>query len=136
MSEYAGKVECHYCNKPAVMVHGDVIYPNRSDLSSLLFWKCECCGAYVGTHKNSGGVPLGILANADLRKAKSTAHAHFDSIWRGGKISRKDAYKKLAEYLGIDKRDCHIGMFDVAMCKRVLGFKHYLLSTGVRSAKD
>ena len=34
-------------------------------------------------------------------------------------ISRKTAYKWLAEQLGIHVNDCHIGEFDVATCRRV-----------------
>ncbi|MGL6141541.1 MAG: zinc-finger-containing protein, partial [Enterobacterales bacterium] len=63
---------------------------------------------------------LGRLANAELRKAKSLAHRAFDDIWRDKHMSRSQAYSWLAESLGIEKKDCHIGMFDVDMCMRVV----------------
>jgi hypothetical protein len=63
--------------------------------------------------------PLGRLARASLRKAKQRAHAAFDPIWRGGRMSRDKAYKWLAGKLGIPKGDCHIGMFDERMCAKV-----------------
>jgi hypothetical protein len=34
-------------------------------------------------------------------------------------MKRGQAYGWLAEQLGIDKSDCHIGMFDVKTCERV-----------------
>jgi hypothetical protein len=35
-------------------------------------------------------------------------------------MTRRAAYSWLAEQLGIDRGDCHIGTFDVEMCKRVI----------------
>lgn len=48
------------------------------------------------------------------------AHAAFDPIWKSGQKKRGSAYAWLCDRLGIDKKDCHIGMFDVDMCKRVV----------------
>ena len=83
---------------------------------------CKQCGAYVGTHKNTNNKPLGILANDELRKAKRRAHADFDPLWRDGNLKRKDAYKKLSEYLGIERKDCHIGLFEIETCIKVCEF--------------
>ena len=35
-------------------------------------------------------------------------------------MKRQAAYAKLANALGISGKDCHIGMFDAATCKRVV----------------
>lgn len=113
-------VNCDYCGNPAHLVKGAVIYPHRPDLKKLLFWLCEPCGAYVSCHMNSNAVPLGRLANAELRKAKNRAHANFDPLWKSGHMNRKQAYKWLAEQLNIERNQCHIGMFDVDMCNRVI----------------
>lgn len=110
---------CPYCKSFSKRVTGEAIYPHRKDLYSLTFYQCEPCRAYVGTHKNSDGVPLGRLANASLRAAKSGAHREFDQLWRDGLMKRKEAYKWLADQLCLDKKDCHIGMFDIGMCKTV-----------------
>lgn len=77
--------------------------------------------------------PLGRLADAALRKAKIRAHAAFDRTWRILYTTRHEAdttytvgrarasrYKLLAELLGIPARECHIGMFDVQTCERVI----------------
>ena len=110
---------CEYCRKSAVLVNGEKIYPHRTDLYKLNFWLCEDCGAYVGCHKGTI-TPLGRLANAELRKAKSAAHNSFDPKWRNRSMSRDQAYDWLSRKLGIDKKDCHIGMFDVDMCNKVI----------------
>jgi len=65
-------------------------------------------------------MPLGRLANAELRAAKRAAHAAFDPIWKGGDMSRHAAYGWLAKQLGISRANCHIGMFDVDGCEAVV----------------
>lgn len=114
------KVKCDYCGNPASLVTGKEIYPNRPDLYSNKIWMCLPCRAWVGCHKDSNAVPLGRLANDDLRKAKSKAHSAFDPFWKSGKMRRKDAYAMLAGLLGIQAKDCHIGMFDIEQCARVV----------------
>lgn len=118
---------CPYCEAPAVLVSGDVIYPYRSDLRAKRFWLCQPCDAYVGCHaapQGDGTVPLGRLANAELRQAKIAAHAAFDPLWHQARpkrpMKRKAAYTWLAEQLGIPRKQCHIGKFDVEQCKRVV----------------
>ncbi|EIC84043.1 zinc-finger-containing protein [Serratia sp. M24T3] len=114
------EVVCDYCGKTAAFVTGRKIYPHRPDLSLLHFYQCEPCKAYVGCHKGSNGVPLGRLANAELRAAKSKAHAAFDPIWKGRSMSRGSAYSWLAKSLGIPQQECHIGMFNIEMCEQVV----------------
>lgn len=123
-------ITCQYCGNEAHLVDGREIYQQRPDLYSLNFWQCKPCNAFVGCHRegahvdgviSDGTIPLGILANAELRKAKSAAHAAFDPLWRNKHFkSRKTAYKWLADKLKINIQQCHIGMFDVAMSNRVV----------------
>lgn len=122
MPEQKQKVICPYCGDKAQLVQGSRIYPHRRDLSKLHFYLCdnpEHEEAYVGCHRGTTN-PLGRLADAELRKAKSEAHLKFDCLWRQGHMSRGDAYKWLQRALGLSSADCHIGMFDVKMCQRVV----------------
>ena len=111
--------QCPYCFQEAKLVTGKVIYPHRSDLRAKWFYQCAPCDAYVGCHPNSMN-PLGRLANAELRMWKQSAHHVFDKLWKRKLMSRTDAYKMLAQKLGISEKVCHIGMFDVDTCKRVI----------------
>lgn len=111
---------CDYCNNPAELVTGKEIYPHRPDLSFLQFWRCEPCAAYVGCHKGSDAVPLGRLANEELRVAKKRAHSVFDPIWKTQMMTRSGAYQWLATQLGIKTKDCHIGMFDIETCRKTV----------------
>jgi zinc-finger-containing domain len=113
------KVICPYCGVDAKLITGDVIYRSRPDLSDLRFYFCKPCDAYVGTHKGTLN-PLGRMANAELRKARMAAHAKFDPLWKSGGMKRNEAYKKLSDLLGIHVSQCHIAMFELDMCKRVL----------------
>ena len=125
---------CPYCKQPAQLVGGDVIYPHRPELAGLKFHHCAPCSAYVGCHKagawtydttgrkvvSDGTLPLGRLANAELRKAKQQAHAAFDPLWQSGRYNRRVAYAWLAKELGIRVDQCHIAEFDVRQCRAVV----------------
>ena len=110
------RVVCPYCSGRAEYTDSAEVYRGRS---YGMIWLCRPCFAYVGCHKG-GDKPLGRLANAELRAWKQKAHRAFDPMWKGKKTSRGQAYLWLAEKLQIDRADCHIGMFDVEACKRVV----------------
>jgi hypothetical protein len=117
---------CPYCNGASHLTDSAVIYGR----SYGPIYLCEPCDAYVGCHKGTT-TPLGRLADAELRKWKKLAHAAFDPTWerviqaaidthgyapKGIKHdSRGQAYRRLAQELGIEQDACHIGMFDVEL---------------------
>ena len=109
------EVLCPYCGYEAQFVDSIAVYRK----SYGMIYLCWPCDARVGVHKGTDK-PLGRLANAELRKAKIAAHSAFDPMWRNATKSRRSAYKWLAEQLGIEGKDCHIGMFDVDMCQKVI----------------
>ena len=111
------KPTCHYCGRHAQLVTGAAIYRGRPDLDTKYFWQCAACDAYVGCHPvGDGRVPLGRLANKELRQAKQRAHAAIDPHWQSGKRSRSAVYARLARLMGIPREQAHIGMFDVEQC--------------------
>lgn len=118
-------ITCPYCDKPAELVGGNVIYPHRPALHIKKYWLCRPCDAHVGCHDrnerfgHTGIEPLGRLADFVLRQHKMLAHAAFDRLWKDGG-DRAAAYAWLSEVLSLGKSDCHIGMFDVEMCKCVV----------------
>lgn len=117
-------VTCPYCGKAAVLTNSAEVYGH----SYGMIWICRPCKAWVGTHKDGKNTPLGRLANAELRVWKKKAHAWFDNLWKakirrdhcGKTVARKAGYAWLAKQLGLDVDDCHIGMFDIDMCKRAI----------------
>lgn len=106
---------CPYCGEKAVMVDSSAVYSK----SYGMIWLCRPCMAWVGCHKGTTR-PLGRLANKTLRKAKVRAHEAFDQLWRSGALTRTFAYEWLAKQMGLSAAECHIGMFDVEQCERVV----------------
>jgi len=77
------------------------------------------CEATVGCHPD--GEPLGTPANAPLKAARQRVHDVFDELWEGkGPRVRRKAYDALAHTLRLDTDDCHIAMFDLALCERAI----------------
>lgn len=79
-------------------------------------WK-EACGAYVGMHPFTD-IPLGVLATKEMREARKRCKPAFIRLYASGKMSRNDAYKVLAEKMGLKKEECHWAWFDVAQCEK------------------
>ena len=115
-----------YCGKPSEFVDSSIIYGN----SYGMIYLCRDCNAYVGVHKGTTKA-LGRLSNFNLRQTKKEAHFYFDQIAKNliNKIweeyipnisNRNKAYLWLSNQLDIPLDVCHIGMFDVEDCQRVI----------------
>ena len=111
------QVFCDYCGRQAEYVDSKVIYGK----SYGMIYLCRNCMAYVGVHKGTN-IPLGRLANAELRYWKKAAHAAFDPLWKYGRFRhhRNAAYGWLSQKMGLPIEKTHIGMFDVPQCKQVI----------------
>jgi len=119
-------VICPYCFGEAELTDSAEVYDGRSYGP---IWLCRPCQAWVGVHKNDDlARPLGRLADAELREWKKRAHAAFDPLWKRkmqrdncwAKEARGAGYRWLAKSIGIPFEECHIGMFDVGLCRRVV----------------
>jgi len=110
-------IRCPYCGDHAEFSEtSESIYHGR-DYGPV--WICALCQAWCGCHKGTDR-PLGRLANAELRTARIAAHAAFDPHWKTFGFSRMTAYQYLSDALEIDVDECHIGLFDAGMCRRVV----------------
>lgn len=112
--------QCNCCGRMGVVIKSnDEIYRGRKYGKWPWVYICagdiESCGAYVGMHPFTN-IPLGTLADAKTREARKKCKVPF--LHLTGKISRKEAYKKLAEKLGIETEECHFGWFDAVMCEK------------------
>ena len=112
-------MDCTYCEGKPELVTGKEIYPYIKGLHSKSFWKCPWCEAYVGCYPDST-IPLGSVADKELRRKRSETHRVFDAIWKDGDFTRSEAYIWLSGQLGIPRKECHIGMMDSFTCERVL----------------
>lgn len=117
---------CHYCGNETKLVKGNIIYPKYPKLYDDNFYLCEPCEAYVGCHKGTTN-PLGIVAKKDLRLLKLKCHYWFDKLYKEKFMKRKQAYKLLANHLGKESKDTHIGMFLHDDVVKTTEFALYLL---------
>lgn len=110
---------CRYCGNPVVLTSNKEIYGREFRNGKI--YLCRNCGAFVGTHPGTD-IPLGTLANEELRKYRKEAHFWFDRIWkRPTRITtRYKAYGWLAEQLGKTREYTHIGMFEKEECEETI----------------
>lgn len=99
IAEYLDAPICPVCGRPANQTITQ--YGVRHDHCGLWSW---------------GGKPLVDEATHNARKV---AHAAFDPVWKGGLLSRRDAYRQLAVALGIPVKECHISLMDEERARRV-----------------
>lgn len=52
--------------------------------------------------------------------ARRKAHKVFDSLWQGGFMSRKEAYKWLTKELGWPPQNVHMAQMNRAQCQKVI----------------
>ena len=112
-------MNCPYCGSSVSIQDSKIVY-GISDYGKI--WLCDNypeCDVFVGAHKHDDK-PKGTLANRQLRQWRKNAHTVFDPLWKSGKMSRSQAYKWLAQELGLPAKQTHIAMFDVDICQQVV----------------
>ncbi|MNW54956.1 hypothetical protein D3C74_325870 [compost metagenome] len=118
INKYPIPKNCPYCSSSVVFTSNAAIY--GKEYGNGRCYKCTSCDAYVGVH-NGTNIPLGRLANRELRELKKECHSLFDPVWKTNKhIKREQAYGRLANVLGIPHVECHFGWFDKGMLHKAL----------------
>lgn len=121
--------KCPYCNEWTECTNSGEIYGKEYGPIYI----CRPCKAWVGCHKDPkrSRQALGRLANAELREWKKAAHAHFDPLWKLStkKHKRARAYAWLAKEMNLTSDHCHIGMFNVEQCQRVIQICQQLVNS-------
>lgn len=118
IDHYPIPITCPYCGSPVIFTSNAVIYGR--EYGNGRCYKCTSCDAYVGVHDRTN-IPLGRLANRELRELKMKCHSLFDPVWKLNKsIKREHAYRCLADVLGIPMNECHFGWFDRDMLLKTL----------------
>lgn len=109
---------CHYCGPehPVLLVNNEEIY-GREYGDWPYAYLCPSCESYVGLHPDTD-IPLGTLANKQLREARKTNKSIFQSMMLHFGLSRTSAYETLAHELGIPTEECHWAWFDLNRCEK------------------
>jgi ssDNA-binding Zn-finger/Zn-ribbon topoisomerase 1 len=124
------KLNCNNCGAIANLESSKKVYGGRDYGLLYICSNYPTCDSYIGIHRGTTK-PLGSLANADTRYWRMRAHNIFDMFWREKSIKksirtnkyekpRSVAYEWLAKKLKIKYQHCHIGMFDIETCKKVV----------------
>lgn len=81
-------------------------------------WHCPANDCTVACWGGSTSTP----ADDATRTARHKAHLVFDPLWKKGGIERKELYRLLSEFMGIEREHAHIGMFNIEQCSQVHQF--------------
>lgn len=107
---------CPYCEGPVALVSNAEVYGREYGAWPYLYL-CRACDAYVGLHPDTD-IPLGKLADRELREARKESKGVFQSLSARQGWSRTEAYKWLADRMGIPVGECHFGWFDLERCEQ------------------
>lgn len=123
-------LSCPYCYSATELIDSAELY--RDGTSYGWAYICRPCKAWVGCHKGTENA-LGRLADAELRAKKQATHKVFDRLHTTNLIDRlhpqhkkskgtrrSRAYLWLSLRMGVDYRDCHIGMFTPEQCEQAI----------------
>ena len=111
---------CPYCGSHAVLKSADGIY--RDNERNTMLYVCSrypVCDSYVRVHPGTK-IPMGTMANRELRVLRNEAHRAFDRLHKRGLMTREDAYRWLASVLGVPMGQAHIGCLGEYYCRRVI----------------
>ena len=129
------QMRCPYCGGRVELGNADGIYKDNSSQSKL--YVCENypkCDAYVRTHAGTD-VPVGSMANQELRTLRRTAHHYFDRLYLSGLMSRREAYVWLADQISAPLSEAHIGQMGKYYCQEVIKRSKKLLEEQERIKK-
>lgn len=113
-------MRCPYCGSTVVLRSADGIYQDNSRKAML--YVCSHypqCDTYVRTHPGTT-IPVGELANRELRVLRNRAHHYFDQLHHRGLMTKQEAYLWLAALLQVPLSQAHIGYLGEYYCSQVI----------------
>lgn len=114
-------IRCPYCGAHATLHPSSYVYGESSKHTGYLY-VCDRypkCDSYVGAHKESK-LPMGTLANGNLRNKRIQAHRAFDRMWKSGLMTKWQAYKWMQGKLALNEEQAHIAKFSEYMCDTLI----------------
>lgn len=115
-------IKCPYCGSRALLRPASVVYGPRAIDPTAPYCVCArypACDAYVAAHKDTR-LPMGTLADRELRRKRVEAHKAFDRLWTNGLMDKKQAYRWLQANLDLPEQEAHIGRFSLFRCEQVI----------------
>ena len=114
-------IHCPNCGAKATLHPASYVYDNSRSAGSYLYVcnRYPICNSYVAAHRSTL-LPMGSLADAELRHKRIQAHRAFDRLWRSGLMSKKEAYQWIQAEFGLHEEQAHIAQFGTYMCDRLI----------------
>lgn len=115
------KIRCPYCGAHAVLRSSKAVYQGKAKPGRHLFVcaRYPLCDSYVGAHEGTL-LPMGTLANGDLRNKRIQAHRAFNRLWESGTMKKWQAYRWMQAKFGLCSQQAHIAMFSEYMCDQLI----------------
>ena len=113
-------MRCPYCGSTVVYRSADGIYHDNS--RGVMLYVCTNypeCDSYVRVHDGTN-IPVGTLANHELRTLRRTAHSYFDRLHTSGLLTKQESYQWLAHFISAPLSQAHIGFLGEYYCKQVI----------------
>lgn len=113
-------IKCPYCKSQAFLRPASVVHEHF--ISGEEVYVCArypACDAYVSAHRDTR-LPMGTLANKQLRKKRRQAHIALNQLWGQGFMTKKEAYRWLQVQLGLPESEAHIGNFSEFRCEQII----------------
>ena len=129
-------IKCPYCGFRTLLRPASVVYGKRATDPTAPYYVCArypVCDSYVAAHWRTR-LPMGTLADADLRRKRIQAHATFNRLWEEGLMNKRQAYLWLQAKLGLPEQEAHIGRFSAFRCERVIQLCGSFFTTDKREA--
>ena len=129
-------MRCPYCGAPVVFRSADGIY--RENHRRTMLYVCSrypICDAYVRAHPGTK-IPMGELADPELRTLRRTAHQYFDQLHESGYMTKKDAYRWLAATIDAPMQKAHIGWLGDYYCRKVITESRRLLENRNKNREE
>lgn len=115
------QIRCPYCGAAARYQSADGIYHDNS--RNVMLYVCPNypeCDSYVRVHKGTK-IPVGTMANKELRKLRKEAHDQFNKLYMYGYMTKDEAYRWLADIINTTElSNAHIGNMSEYYCKVVI----------------
>jgi hypothetical protein len=125
---------CPYCQSGVELVTGAEVYPKHPELADRHIWRCTACDAHVGCHRpgakvtaggqvtiSDGTLPMGRLANPELRAARIETHRMLDALWQPpARMNRHEAYTWMARVIEVPREEAHVASLDFDQCVKVM----------------
>lgn len=114
-------IRCPYCGAQAALRPSSAVYGRKATPGEYLYVcsRYPACDSYVGVHKKSM-LPMGTLANGDLRNTRIRAHQSFDRIWKYKIMEKWQAYQWLQDKFALNSEQAHIAKFSEYMCCQLM----------------